>query len=157
VAVEKLASEKSAKIKTYQEALQTIFFDDLDIFYPRISICFGKNSLPRNQQKLKRARKLYKRFSSTTRHFLSRDFDLFKKKGIFQQPRLFSTYLAGTAGWTISRTENRALQLIPSSQRFARNFDFIHFPPPRGTIWGPWACLTTRPRSDTGLPKSHIR
>jgi hypothetical protein len=28
VAVEKLASEKSAKIKTRQEALQTIFFDD---------------------------------------------------------------------------------------------------------------------------------
>jgi hypothetical protein len=42
VAVEKLASEKSAKIKTRQEALQTIFFDDLDIFYPRISTCFGK-------------------------------------------------------------------------------------------------------------------
>jgi hypothetical protein len=29
VAVEKLASEKSAKIKTRQEALQTIFFDHL--------------------------------------------------------------------------------------------------------------------------------
>jgi hypothetical protein len=54
VAVEKLASEKSAKIKTRQEALQTIFFDDLDIFYPRISTCFGK-------------------------------------KGVFQQPRLFTT------------------------------------------------------------------
>jgi len=37
MAVEKLASEKSAKIKTRQEVLQTIFFDDLDIFYPRIS------------------------------------------------------------------------------------------------------------------------
>jgi hypothetical protein len=37
VAVEKLASEKSAKIKMRQEALQTIFFDHLDIFYPRIS------------------------------------------------------------------------------------------------------------------------
>jgi hypothetical protein len=45
VAVEKLASEKSAKIKTRQEALQTIFFDDLDIFYPRISICFGKKGV----------------------------------------------------------------------------------------------------------------
>jgi hypothetical protein len=42
VAVEKLASEKSAKIKTRQEALQTIFFDHLDIFYPRISTCFMK-------------------------------------------------------------------------------------------------------------------
>jgi hypothetical protein len=42
VAVEKLASEKSAKIKTRQEALQTIFFDHLDIFYPRISSVLGK-------------------------------------------------------------------------------------------------------------------
>jgi hypothetical protein len=33
VAVEKLASEKSAKIKTRQEALQRIYFDHLDIFY----------------------------------------------------------------------------------------------------------------------------
>jgi hypothetical protein len=40
VAVEKLASKKSAKIKTRQEALQTIFFDHLDIFYPTILICF---------------------------------------------------------------------------------------------------------------------
>jgi hypothetical protein len=45
VAVEKLASEKSAKIKTRQEALQTIFFDDLDIFYPRISTCFGEKGV----------------------------------------------------------------------------------------------------------------
>jgi hypothetical protein len=45
VAVEKLASEKSAKIKTRQEALQTIFFDHLDIFYPRISTCFRENGL----------------------------------------------------------------------------------------------------------------
>jgi hypothetical protein len=45
VAVEKLAPEKSAKIKTRQEALQTIFFDDLDIFYPRISTCFGKKGV----------------------------------------------------------------------------------------------------------------
>jgi hypothetical protein len=45
VAIEKLASEKSAKIKMRQEALQTIFFDDLDIFYPRISICFGKKGV----------------------------------------------------------------------------------------------------------------
>jgi hypothetical protein len=42
VAVEKLAPEKSAKIKTRQEALQTIFFDDLDIFYPGISTCLGE-------------------------------------------------------------------------------------------------------------------
>jgi hypothetical protein len=42
VAVEKLASEKSAKIKTRQEALQVIFFDQLDIFYPRISTFFWK-------------------------------------------------------------------------------------------------------------------
>jgi hypothetical protein len=45
VAVEKLASEKSAKIKTRQEALQTIFFDHLDIFYPRISTCSGKKGV----------------------------------------------------------------------------------------------------------------
>jgi hypothetical protein len=45
VAVEKLASEKSAKIKTRQEALQTIFFDDLDIFYPRISTGFSKKGV----------------------------------------------------------------------------------------------------------------
>jgi hypothetical protein len=32
VAVEKLASEKSARIRTRQEALQTIFCDDLDSF-----------------------------------------------------------------------------------------------------------------------------
>jgi hypothetical protein len=44
VPVEKLASEKSAKIKMRQEALQTIFFDDLDIFYPRISTIWGKGS-----------------------------------------------------------------------------------------------------------------
>jgi hypothetical protein len=43
VAVEKLASEKSAKIKTRQEALQVIFFDQLEIFYPRISTFFGKS------------------------------------------------------------------------------------------------------------------
>jgi hypothetical protein len=45
VAVEKLASEKSAKIKTRQEALRTIFFDHLDIFYPRISTCFTKKGV----------------------------------------------------------------------------------------------------------------
>jgi hypothetical protein len=56
VAVEKLASEKSAKIKTRQEPLQTIFFDHLDIFYPRISTCF-------------------------------------RKKGVFQQPRLLTTVI----------------------------------------------------------------
>jgi hypothetical protein len=56
VAVENLASEKSAKIKTRQEALQTIFFDDLDIFDPRISTCF-------------------------------------RKKGVFQQLRLFPTVI----------------------------------------------------------------
>jgi hypothetical protein len=45
VAVEKLASEKSAKIKMRQEALQAIFFNDLDIFYPRISTYFGKKGV----------------------------------------------------------------------------------------------------------------
>jgi hypothetical protein len=39
---EKLASEKSEKIRTRQQALQTIFFDHLDIFYPTILICFRK-------------------------------------------------------------------------------------------------------------------
>ena len=53
VAVEKLTSKKSAKIKTRQEALQTIFLSRLDIF-----------SLP--------------------------IFECFQKKGLFQQPRLFS-------------------------------------------------------------------
>ena len=38
VAVEKLASEKSAKIKTRQEALQTFFFDHLDIFFPEFDL-----------------------------------------------------------------------------------------------------------------------
>jgi hypothetical protein len=42
VAVEKLAPEKSAKIKTRQEALQSIFFDHLDIFYPGISTSLRK-------------------------------------------------------------------------------------------------------------------
>jgi hypothetical protein len=45
VPVEKLASEKSAKIKMRQEALQTISFNDLDIFYPRISTYFGKKGV----------------------------------------------------------------------------------------------------------------
>jgi hypothetical protein len=45
VAVEKLAPEKSAKIKTRQEALQTIFFDHLDIFYPGISTCLRKKGV----------------------------------------------------------------------------------------------------------------
>jgi hypothetical protein len=42
LAVEKLASEKSAKIKTRQEALQGIYFDHLDIFYLPISANFEK-------------------------------------------------------------------------------------------------------------------
>jgi hypothetical protein len=56
VAVEKLACEKSAKIRTRQEALQTILFDHLDIFYPTILSCF-------------------------------------RKKGVFQQPRLLPTVI----------------------------------------------------------------
>jgi hypothetical protein len=52
VAVEKLASQKSAKIRTRQEALQTIFFDDLDIFYPRISTCFGEKGVFQQPQGL---------------------------------------------------------------------------------------------------------
>jgi hypothetical protein len=52
VAVEKLASEKSAKIKTRQEALQTIFFDHLDIFYLRISTCFRKKGVFQQPQGL---------------------------------------------------------------------------------------------------------
>jgi hypothetical protein len=50
VPVEKLASEKSAKIKTRQEALRTIFFDDLDIFYPRISTYFGEREFFNSQR-----------------------------------------------------------------------------------------------------------
>jgi hypothetical protein len=45
VVVEKLASEKSAKTKTRQEALQTIFFDHLDIVYSGISTCFTKKGV----------------------------------------------------------------------------------------------------------------
>jgi hypothetical protein len=50
VAVEKLAPEKSAKIKTRQEALQTIFFDHLDIFYPGISTCLRKKGVFQQSQ-----------------------------------------------------------------------------------------------------------
>jgi hypothetical protein len=52
VAVEKLAPEKSAKIKTRQEALQTIFFDHLDIFYPGISTCLRKKGVFQQSQGL---------------------------------------------------------------------------------------------------------
>jgi hypothetical protein len=52
VAVEKLASEKSSKIKTRQEALQTIFFDHLDIFYSRISTCSRKKGVFQQPQGL---------------------------------------------------------------------------------------------------------
>jgi len=45
VAVEKLASEKSAKIKTRQEAPQTIFSSRLDIFYLRNFAYFEKKGL----------------------------------------------------------------------------------------------------------------
>jgi hypothetical protein len=45
VAVEKLAPEKSAKIKKRQEALQTIFFHHLDIFYRGISTCLRKKGV----------------------------------------------------------------------------------------------------------------
>jgi hypothetical protein len=52
VAVEKLAPEKSAKIKARQEALQTIFFDHLDIFYPGISTCLRKKGVFQQSQGL---------------------------------------------------------------------------------------------------------
>jgi hypothetical protein len=45
VAVEKLVSEQSAIIKTRQETLETLFFDQLDIFYPRISTSFRKKGV----------------------------------------------------------------------------------------------------------------
>jgi hypothetical protein len=45
VAVEKLASEKSAKIKTRQEAPQTIFSSRPDIFYLSIFAHFEKKGL----------------------------------------------------------------------------------------------------------------
>jgi hypothetical protein len=45
VAVEKLACQKSTQIRTRQEALQTIFLDHLDIFYPRILTCFKKKGV----------------------------------------------------------------------------------------------------------------
>jgi hypothetical protein len=52
VAVEKLASEKSAKIKTRQEALQGIYFDHLDIFYLPISANFEKKGVFRQPRLL---------------------------------------------------------------------------------------------------------
>jgi hypothetical protein len=52
VAVEKPASVKSAKIKTRQEALQTIFFDHLDIFYRGISTCLRKKGVFQQPQGL---------------------------------------------------------------------------------------------------------
>jgi hypothetical protein len=45
VAVEKLAFEKSAKIRTRQEALQTISTGRLDIFYHSISSYFKKKGV----------------------------------------------------------------------------------------------------------------
>ncbi|MFY9733365.1 MAG: hypothetical protein WBQ04_09075 [Candidatus Acidiferrales bacterium] len=45
MAVEKLASEKSAKIKTRQEAPQTIFSSRLDILNPSIFAYFEKKGL----------------------------------------------------------------------------------------------------------------
>jgi hypothetical protein len=45
VAVEKLVSEKSAKIKTRQEALQGIYFDHLDILYLPISANFEEKGV----------------------------------------------------------------------------------------------------------------
>jgi hypothetical protein len=52
VAVEKLASEKAAKIKTRQDAPQTIFFDHLDIFCPGFSTCFRKKGVFQQPQAL---------------------------------------------------------------------------------------------------------
>jgi hypothetical protein len=52
VAVEKLASEKSAKIKTRQEATQTIFSSRLDIFYLSIFAYFEKYGLFQQPQGL---------------------------------------------------------------------------------------------------------
>ena len=52
VAVEKLASEKSAKIKTRQEAPQTIFSSRLDIFHLPISAYFEKKGLFQQPQGL---------------------------------------------------------------------------------------------------------
>jgi hypothetical protein len=52
VTVEKLAPEKSAKIKTSQEALQRIFFDHLDIFYPGIPTSLRKKGVFQQPQGL---------------------------------------------------------------------------------------------------------
>jgi hypothetical protein len=52
VAVEKLVSEKSAKIKTRQEALQGIYFDHLGIFYLPISANFEKKRVFQQQHAL---------------------------------------------------------------------------------------------------------
>ena len=52
VAVEKLASEKFAKIKTRQEAPQTIFLGRLDIFYLSIFADFEKKGLFQQPQAL---------------------------------------------------------------------------------------------------------
>jgi hypothetical protein len=77
VAVEKLAPEKSAKIKPRQEALQTIFFDHLDISYPGISTCL-------------------------------------RKKGGFQQSRLFSTSIP-SAPVHVHKTEEERFLTTPTS------------------------------------------
>jgi hypothetical protein len=45
VAVEKLASEKLAKIETRQDALQTTFSVRVDIFYPPNCGCFEGNGV----------------------------------------------------------------------------------------------------------------
>ena len=50
--VEKLASEKATEIRTRQEALQTIFFGSLDIFYPTILTCFRKKGVFQQPQGL---------------------------------------------------------------------------------------------------------
>jgi hypothetical protein len=50
VAVEKLASKKSTKIKTRQEAPQTIFPDRLNIFYLSISAGFENKGLFQQSQ-----------------------------------------------------------------------------------------------------------
>ena len=64
VAVEKLASEKFAKLKTRLEAPQTIFSSRLGIFYLPISADF-------------------------------------KQKGLFQQPRLFSTVILSSSSFRL--------------------------------------------------------
>jgi hypothetical protein len=84
VAVEKLVPQKTAKNRSRQEALQTIFCGHLDIFYPSIS-------------------------------------GYFKKKGLFQQPRLLST-VGQPQGKAVGSTLTHLNQSMPKCEYHIEEF-----------------------------------